>query len=209
MDLRPHPRLHRHQRQLPELTLSWPSHIETERLILRPLAEADLPALVRELGRWEVARWLIRVPHPYTEVDARRWLETCRREDAAGRQLFHAVTPKGGGGIVGGVGLRLHAHGPGEAELGYWFAPAVWGRGYGTETARAALRAAFADLNMVAVQAAADPENHGSNRVLEKAGLWLWRVDPAFDRVLRGPPGPANIWRIEREEWRRQNVAER
>lgn len=183
--------------------MPWPDRIETARLILRPLTEADLPTLVREIGRWEVARWLIRVPHPYTEADGRAWLDICRREDAAGRQLFLAAREKGGGEMRGGIGLILHAHGPGEAELGYWLAPAVWGRGYGTEMARAMLWSAFADLDMVAVRAAADPANAASNRLLEKAGFTLVRVDPAHDRGLRGPPGPAHIWRITREDWRR------
>ncbi len=182
--------------------MPWPDRLETDRLTLRPLRETDLSTLVREIGRWEVARWLIRVPHPYTDADARTWLELCRREDAAGRQLFLAVEPKLGAGIVGGVGLVVHAHGPGEGELGNWFAPAVWGRGYATEAALAVLWAAFADIGMVAVQAAADPDNRASNRVLEKAGLRLWRIDPAHDRGLRGPPGPANIWRITRDEWK-------
>lgn len=183
--------------------MAWPDRLETARLILRPLDEADLPTLVREIGRWEVARWLIRVPHPYAMVDARQWLEMCRRDDTAGSQMFRAVEAKDGtpGALVGGIGLIPRAHGPGQGELGYWFAPAVWGRGYATEAGRAMVAVGFRDLGLATIQAAADPANTGSNRVLEKCGMTLLRTDPAHDRGLRGPPGPANLWRITRDAW--------
>ncbi|WP_049766707.1 GNAT family N-acetyltransferase [Rhodospirillum centenum] len=179
--------------------------LETARLSLRPLVEADLPALIDGVGRPEVARWLIRVPHPYTEADARAWLRVCTTAGAAGTLLHRVALPRGGDRIVGAVSLvRSRADAP-EAELGYWLAPEVWGRGYGTEMASALVAAGFRDLGLIAVRAAAEPGNTASNRVLAKAGLMLERVDPAHDRGLRGPPGPANLWRITRTEWERMH----
>ncbi|MFC7332700.1 GNAT family N-acetyltransferase [Rhodocista pekingensis] len=175
--------------------------LETARLSLRPLVEADLPALIDGVGRWEVARWLIRVPHPYGEAEARAWLRVCTTAAAGGTLLHRVALPRGGDRIVGAASLiRSRADAP-EAELGYWLAPEVWGRGYGTEMASALVAAGFRDLGLSVVRAAAEPGNTASNRVLAKAGLTLERVDPAHDRGLRGPPGPANLWRITRTEW--------
>ncbi len=44
--------------------------IETERLLLRPPAEADISMLLPLIGDFEVARNLSRIPHPYTHADA-------------------------------------------------------------------------------------------------------------------------------------------
>jgi len=179
----------------------WPSRIETERLVLRPLDESDLPVLVREIGRWDVARWLINVPHPYTEAHGRDWIARTRDRAAAGTLLHFVAEPKAGGAMLGAIGLMMDDPGSGQGELGYWYAADSWGQGYGTEAARALLRVAFRDLKLLAVTAAADPRNRGSNRVLEKAGFRLERIDPAHDMGLRGPPGPANLLRITRTDW--------
>ncbi|MFM2042834.1 MAG: hypothetical protein RLY86_1410 [Pseudomonadota bacterium] len=184
--------------------MRFPETLRTPRLTLRPLTDNDLPVLVREIGRWEVARWLISVPHPYTEAHGRGWLEVQRARRRSFTLLHYAVVPDGWREMAGAIALDLdRADGAGQgeengAEMGYWLAPAAWGRGYGTEMVRAMLACAFGPVGLDHVQAAADPENHASNAVLRKAGLVLERVDPLHSRGLRGDPGPANIHRITR-----------
>ncbi|AQX02464.1 GNAT family N-acetyltransferase [Elizabethkingia anophelis] len=56
-------------------------------------------------------------------------------------------------------------------ELGYRFLPEYWGKGYATETARAALNYAFNEIKTDVVYAMAVTENTGSNRVLQKLGF--------------------------------------
>jgi len=186
------------------VTAPWPETLDTPRLHLRQLTDADLPTLVREIGRWEVAQWLISVPHPYTPADGQTWLGITRARRAGGDLLHMAVVPEGWTEMAGAVALDLKVHGADEPELGYWFAPAAWGRGYGSEAAIAMVDLAFRSLGVAAVQAAADPANGGSNGVLRKAGLRMVRVDPAHSRGLRGGPAPTNIWRITRAEWKDQ-----
>ena len=52
--------------------------LETARLKLRPYTEADIPELVPLIGAREVAATTLRIPHPYTEQDARAFLEMAR-----------------------------------------------------------------------------------------------------------------------------------
>ena len=49
--------------------------------------------------------------------------------------------------------------------------PEYWGKGYATETARAALNYAFNEIKTDVVYAMAVTENTGSNRVLQKLGF--------------------------------------
>ncbi len=55
-----------------------------------------------------------------------------------------------------------------ELEVGYCFAKAAWGQGYGTEATRATLDFAFQQLEAHRVIANCYPENKGSRRLLEK-----------------------------------------
>ncbi len=101
--------------------------IKTDRLLLRPLALADAPALVPLIGDYEVARWLTVVPHPYTLADG----ETFVREIAG--PWDRAITLAGE--LIGVVGI--------SGGLGYWLGRPFWGHGYMSEAAAALVEAWF------------------------------------------------------------------
>lgn len=178
-----------------------PELLRTGRLTLRQLTAADLPVLAREIGRWEVAQWLIHVPHPYSMADGESWLEITRARRGTGTLLHFAAVPEGGAEMIGAIGLDMAAGGEGEAELGYWLSPAFWGQGLGTEMAQAMVACGFRDVGLSAIEAAVDPMNQASNNVLRKAGFRMVQVDPLHHRGLRGGPAPANIHRIIRTEF--------
>src|SRR5438445_12645340 len=50
--------------------------LTTERLVLRPYSLSDVEPLVRLAGAREVAATTLRIPHPYTEQDARSFIAT-------------------------------------------------------------------------------------------------------------------------------------
>ena len=60
--------------------------------------------------------------------------------------------------------------------LGYRLRKAAWGKGYGTEVARALIRKGFTELGVQRVVATADRVNYGSRRVMEKIGLRFIRT---------------------------------
>jgi RimJ/RimL family protein N-acetyltransferase len=87
--------------------------------------------------------------------------------------------------IVGWGGLYDDPFEPGwGVEVGYWFHPQAWGRGYASELVRASL--AFADdgLGLDDVKAFARPQNAASRRVLEKAGFQPVAFVPKLERLL-------------------------
>jgi RimJ/RimL family protein N-acetyltransferase len=138
--------------------------IETERLVLRPVAEADLDAIVTWIGDFAVAGMLARVPHPYARADAESFLAATR--EAAGRNI--ALTIADDQGVVGGLGLTgLRS----EREFGYWLAKPAWGKGYATEAGRAFLDFLFGEAGLDIVRSGVFHDNPRSLRVQEKLGF--------------------------------------
>jgi RimJ/RimL family protein N-acetyltransferase len=140
--------------------------LETARLILRPYSERDIPALLPLIGSLEVARTTLRIPHPYTEQDARNFVANVEAEEEA--RL--GITLRIDGRLIGGVGLRLnspHQH----AELGYWLGVPYWGRGYATEAAGEMLRYGFESLGLHRIFATCFRHNPVSGRILKKIGM--------------------------------------
>ncbi len=71
--------------------------IETERLILRPVAEDDEPAVLAALADIQVVRWLAVVPHPYRPEHFRAWLPTAKPGE-----VWAVEAP---GGLIGVIGI--------------------------------------------------------------------------------------------------------
>jgi len=144
--------------------------LETDRLVLRPYSYDDIPALVRLAGVREVAATTLRIPHPYTEQNAREYLAICRDESSNRPETRFAITLRSDGEFCGGAGFRLdpaHQH----AELGYWLGVPFWGKGYATEAARAMIRYGFQTLNLHRIYASYFSENVASGHVLRKIGM--------------------------------------
>ena len=144
--------------------------LETARLLLRPYRPEDMPALVRLAGAREVAATTLRIPHPYTEQNAREYLATCQSEAATGPITRFAITLRDSGEFLGGIGFRLdldHRH----AELGYWIGVPYWGHGYATEAARAMLSYGFDTLGLHRIYASHVAGNDASGRILLKIGM--------------------------------------
>jgi ribosomal-protein-alanine N-acetyltransferase len=58
-----------------------------------------------------------------------------------------------------------------EVDLAYHFVSAAWGKGYATEAVTVVLAHALGPLGLDEVMAVAMPDNVGSWRVMEKAGM--------------------------------------
>jgi len=147
-----------------------PQQIVTDRLVLRPFDRGDGNAVVAVLGDFAVARWLARVPHPFTHADLR-----LSRDDGASRWPgLAAITLDGA--VIGGIGSAGH--------LGYWLAPALWGRGYATEAARAVVDRFFASGEAETLESGFFEGNAASRRVLDKLGFVETERYMFFNRAL-------------------------
>jgi RimJ/RimL family protein N-acetyltransferase len=142
------------------------ARLEAGGVSLRPLREADLDDMVAGLNDWEVARFLARVPFPYTRSDAEAFLRLVRRGGADGTEATLVIDL--GGKAIGCMGLA----GVGKAnEFGYWLARAHWGKGIATEVGRAFLGHCFETFGLSAIHSGVFADNPASLRVQEKLGF--------------------------------------
>jgi RimJ/RimL family protein N-acetyltransferase len=171
--------------------------VQTSRLELRPIAEADLDALVELDGFAEVREAVDPFrEHIPDDLEARRAYEA----RLVGRAGFLAAVERETGLVVGWFQFEASADGSGEIELGYRLRPHVWGRGLASEGARALLAEAMSRRDVSRVYAHALLSNRGSIRVMENAGMtyagpWAYRGLPGAEYEARAPfvgatPGP-------------------
>ncbi|HEX8180862.1 MAG TPA: GNAT family N-acetyltransferase [Pyrinomonadaceae bacterium] len=144
-------------------------HIETDRLLIRPLTADDLPRLIQLRADDEVSRYIGGAAMQAPEAVTRRlqFYLDCHERYGFG---MSAINRKVDGEMIGWGGLQPLEE-TGEIEVGYGFAKEFWGQGYATEAAAACLRYGFEQAGLARIVAVAIPENIGSRRVMEKAGM--------------------------------------
>jgi RimJ/RimL family protein N-acetyltransferase len=165
--------------------------IDTTRLRLRPVAQADAPALFAIFSDPVVMRYWSTPPWTApTQAE-----EMVRRESAgaaAGSSVRLAVlVPAGaedGAGAGAGAGTGVAQAGPPEeligtvslfaldlgnrrAEIGYALHRSAWGHGYAAEAVTGVVDHAFGELGLNRLEADIDPRNEASARLLERLGF--------------------------------------
>ena len=182
--------------------------LETERMLLRRLAEADAGPLAALYGDPRVMRFITLQPPSLAEVETKILPAYLReyRELADGLGSFAAIE-KETGQMAGRFSLKpAHSYGlTGGTELGYRLYPAFWGRGLATEGARALITSAFERLHADRVVATTMADNSGSWRVLEKCGLS--RVSTFYYPDADLMPGAEHgdfVYELTRSDWTRQ-----
>lgn len=151
--------------------------IETERLRLRALSEADFEAYAEMCFDPEVMKYL--GGGPLSAEDAWRQLAMLVGHwTLRGFGMWAVETQEGE--FAGRVGLHF-PHGWPERELGWALARRHWGQGYAREAAVAARDYAFRDLQWRSLVSYIHPENSRSIRLAESLG-----AQPAGAIDLRG-----------------------
>ncbi|QCX75318.1 Acetyltransferase (GNAT) family protein [Streptomyces sp. YIM 121038] len=153
--------------------------ISTERLVLRPLDEADVPAYAEMMNDELVTAWTA-APQPYTEADAHAWItELAPAERAAGHGISLAVTEFLTQRLVGTVQLRRTDWRVRSTELNYVTAPWARGEGYASEAALATAQWLFHDQKFERIELRTAADNTAAQQVAQKIGC-------ISEGVLRG-----------------------
>ena len=166
----------------------------TERLVLRPVAGDDHPALLAHWTQPDVRRFLFDgAPLSAAEI-AETIHESIADFAAHGYGIWlielgsgSGARPGSGSGLVGTAGLRpLEDSG---LEIFYSLAPGAWGHGYATEAAHAVVEYALGPLGLPEVLAEVDEGNAASVAVVKRLGMTPYAVVP-------GVLGPMTRYRI-------------
>ncbi len=161
--------------------------IATDRLRLRAWTDDDIAPLTEIYTDPEVTAWLGPIDPAQTRKRIDAYVDHWHRHGYGP----WAVDELESGHFVGRVGLVHHddwTASPHDAEIGWAVARTVWGRGYATEAARAALDWARARPDLTTIISITRPDNARSRRIMEKLGLTYrgmatWH---GFDQVWYG-----------------------
>lgn len=164
------------------MTQSAVPRLETQRLVLRPLAMADAGPMTPLADDPAVSRMTTAIPHPFAQADAEGFIDRIQHADPARHRVFAVERHDG---VFMGV-LGLHPNNEPATELGYWLGRPYWGAGYMTEAVAAALSWAARNWGRRALTSGHFADNPASGGVLVKSGfLYTGQVEPRYS-VARG-----------------------
>ena len=155
-------------------------HVETDRLILRPLAMSDLEPLVRLRQDPEMMRYM-GDGHVADENETESWLRwhidlwTVDGYSLLGAEL------KPRNEFVGWIGVTKPYWFPEmmpTPEIGWFIERAKWGKGLASEGASSVLQFALNDLGIERIIGLYHAQNVASGRVMEKIGMRFWKELP-------------------------------
>jgi len=143
--------------------------LRTARLLLRPWAAGDAEALFTILGEKDILRYFPN-PAPPSLEKVQKYIAhhlTGWQERGYGHW---AILSREDGGLLGWSGLEYLPEIK-QTEVAYLLSRRVWGKGFATEAARAAIRFRFERAGLEKIIGLVHPDNTRSIRVLEKCGL--------------------------------------
>lgn len=152
-------------------------HIETERLILRPILDIDLKEMFELDSDPEVHKYLGNNPIKKKEEaqKAINYIKKQYQEHGIGRW---AVVNKATNEFMGWSGLKFNtkeeSYNPNFSnfyDVGYRFIKRFWGKGYATESGKSAINYAFNTLKLKTVYATTEMGNESSHNALLKIGF--------------------------------------
>jgi len=167
--------------------------LETERLTLRRPTLADVLAIAHLANDRRIAENTRRLPYPYSQEHAEEFV---RATAASSSERVFLIEQNHS--PLGMVGIDRSA--PDAPELGYWLGVEHWGRGFGTEAARAVIDLFFDESDAEHLIAGARVANPASRNILEKCGFQWSGVELHRFEAL-GSSTPVDCFRLTRGVW--------
>jgi ribosomal-protein-alanine N-acetyltransferase len=171
------------------------TEIETERLRLRQFTVDDLDELARIFADPQVMKYLGTECQPMTREETETALLSMIRHWERNNFGRWAVISKDDDKLIGCAGLRSYE---GTAELVYLLDEPFWGKGLGSEIARACLKYGFEQHDFPRIIAMTRRANSASRNVMEKNGMTYEKEDTPFGVFVV-------VYEISREQYFSQN----
>jgi len=110
-----------------------------------------------------------RLPHPYTEKDAKEWLALVDEQ-----KIITTFCVEADGELAGSIGITFdHDVYRNNVEIGYFVGEKWWGKGVATEAVRLMVEYVEKNFDVTRIYAGVFAYNKASMRVLEKNGFYL------------------------------------
>jgi ribosomal-protein-alanine N-acetyltransferase len=174
--------------------------IHTARLILRPLALSDAPAIQRHFNNWNIIKNLAAVvPWPYPDDGAETFIKAQLEKIAAGEEIHQwaLVLKAGDGQAIGNIHFRPRSDTP-KGHRGFWLAEPCWNQGLMTEAIAAVNDFAFRTLGIESFHVCNVVSNVASRRVKQKTGAeFVGHIELAH----HSGETKSELWKVTRENW--------
>jgi RimJ/RimL family protein N-acetyltransferase len=139
-------------------------------VVVRPLGQADVPALFEIFSHPEVVRYWSNPP--LADLASAEGLLRAIEEGFRTRTLFQWGIARREDDAVLGTCTLFHLNAPHRrGEIGYALGRPHWRQGYIAEVLPVVIRFAFEELGLHRIEADVDPRNTASLRVLERLGF--------------------------------------
>ena len=139
--------------------------LHTDNLVIKKPSEKHLNSLIKELNNWNISKWLIEVPYPYTVDDAKYWVKKTKQDEYS----FNIFLKNK---LIGGVSLS-NLRENSKWELGYWIGEEYWGNGYAIEACENLISYFFSNTNNSIIYASHMKDNIKSKKIIINLGFKL------------------------------------
>lgn len=143
--------------------------IEGKRIILRIWEDKDINDLVEGLNNINVSKWMASVPFPYTEEDAKNFIERSKKQDVKNK-ISLAIVLKENNKVIGGTEITNINKKDGTAGGGIWVNEKYQKNGYGTEAFSTKIKYCFEVLGLRRIENGYFPGNKKSEKMQLKLG---------------------------------------
>jgi ribosomal-protein-alanine N-acetyltransferase len=147
-----------------------PPVLESASLRLRPLVDSDVDDVFGIFGDPEVMRYWS-FPAFRARSQAEQFMATIRQAFAARTSVLWGIVRREDDVLLGTCRLFHFESEHRRAEIGFALRRGDWGRGLASEAVAAVLDFAFGPLDLIRIEADADPRNERSIRLLERLGF--------------------------------------
>jgi ribosomal-protein-alanine N-acetyltransferase len=145
--------------------------LRTPRLVLREFEEGDWCEVYEYARLGKTVRYMPWGPNTAAQTKAFVRQSIAGQKQKPRVSFSLAVVLRSEDRVIGGCGMRIKDREQAEADMGYCLHPDEWGKGYGTELAKALLKFGFRKLKMHRIWATCDVHNLRSAKVLKKIGM--------------------------------------
>ena len=137
--------------------------LHTENLIIKKPTEKDLNSLIKELNNWNISKWLVEVPFPYSINDANYWIKKTREDEFS----FNIYLKNK---LIGGISITNKLENN-KWELGYWIGEEYWGNKYAIEACEGLIKYFFTNTSNNIIFASHMKDNIKSKKIIESLGF--------------------------------------
>ena len=172
--------------------------LQTDRLVLRPIEQSDVPTVQHEFGRWNIIKNMTKkCPWPYPDNGAQYWFthSVLSRYATKSGALWAITKREDPSQLIGVIDVREDV---GDGNRGFWMAESEQGKGYMTEAVTAVNDWVFTHTPLTELVVFNVASNTASRRVKQKTGAIYVRT--VIEEYHCGET-ESEVWTTPKEAW--------